>query len=278
MDGAGRVVGREVQRLEVEPVVLDLGALGDLVAHRNEHVADPLGQRGQRMPRAGRCPVGGQRDVDRFLDEHPRVALLGEHGEPGVVGGLHRPLGLVVTAAGVGAGLGGARPARAGRAPAGPTGRPRRRCGRRRGHRGRRPRRSRRAPRRACGSVPRAGGRRPARGRKRTRKAEPRDATLSDSGGAGAVAGSAGPRRRPAQQAPPANPSEEGRGAGGQGKSELRAAAVGTAGGDGPAVRLDDPSRDVQAQPGAATPRLPAPELREDPLAESRWGCPHPRR
>ena len=37
---ARRVAGREVQRLEVVPVVLDLGTLGDLVAEADEHVLE----------------------------------------------------------------------------------------------------------------------------------------------------------------------------------------------------------------------------------------------
>ena len=40
---ARRVVAAEVERVEVEPLVLDLGALGDLPAHRDEDVGDPLG-------------------------------------------------------------------------------------------------------------------------------------------------------------------------------------------------------------------------------------------
>ena len=73
---AGRVVGREVQGVEVEPLGLDLGALGDLVAHGDEDVGDaapPSVVSGCRAPR-GRA-VLGQRDVDGLLDQDPRVAL-----------------------------------------------------------------------------------------------------------------------------------------------------------------------------------------------------------
>jgi hypothetical protein len=38
-----RMVGAQVERVEVEPLGLDLGPLGDLPAHRDEDVADPLG-------------------------------------------------------------------------------------------------------------------------------------------------------------------------------------------------------------------------------------------
>ena len=44
----------EVERVEVEPLGLDLGALGDLPAHRHEDVVDPLHQGGQRVPGAPR--------------------------------------------------------------------------------------------------------------------------------------------------------------------------------------------------------------------------------
>src|SRR6266545_3754081 len=47
--GARRMVGCDVQRVEVEPFELDLGPLGDLVAHADEQVADALHQRGQRV-------------------------------------------------------------------------------------------------------------------------------------------------------------------------------------------------------------------------------------
>ena len=42
LHGAGRVVLVEVQRVEVEPLVLELGPFGDLPPHADEDVADPL--------------------------------------------------------------------------------------------------------------------------------------------------------------------------------------------------------------------------------------------
>src|SRR4051794_16615158 len=39
---ARRVIGGDVQRLEVVPVVLDLGSLGDAIAHAREHVDDAI--------------------------------------------------------------------------------------------------------------------------------------------------------------------------------------------------------------------------------------------
>ena len=58
---ARRVAGREVQRLEVVPVVLDLGAFGDLVAEADEHVlelAPALGDEVQVAAARGRARRG----------------------------------------------------------------------------------------------------------------------------------------------------------------------------------------------------------------------------
>ena len=77
------MVRRHVQRVEVEPLGLDLGAFGPLVAHREEQVGDPLGEGGQRVPGAGGDPVPRQRDVDGLLDQDPLVALLLELGPAG---------------------------------------------------------------------------------------------------------------------------------------------------------------------------------------------------
>jgi hypothetical protein len=85
------VVGRHVEGVEVEPLVLDLGALGDLPAHRDEHVGDPLLQRGERVPHPHRDEPGQERDVDPLLDEHPRVALLLERLAARVERLLQRP-------------------------------------------------------------------------------------------------------------------------------------------------------------------------------------------
>jgi hypothetical protein len=57
---AGRVIGREVERVEVVPLGLGLGPLGDLVAHRDEHVGQPLRQRGHRVPGTLAHPAPGQ--------------------------------------------------------------------------------------------------------------------------------------------------------------------------------------------------------------------------
>ena len=66
------MIGRDVQRLEVVPVVLDLGTLGYAVAHPREHVDDPVLDERERMERAGPGPPAGQRDVDGVGREQRR--------------------------------------------------------------------------------------------------------------------------------------------------------------------------------------------------------------
>ena len=53
LHGAGRVVLVEIHGVEVEPLVLDLRAFGDLPAHGDEQVAHLLHQKAERMPRPG---------------------------------------------------------------------------------------------------------------------------------------------------------------------------------------------------------------------------------
>ena len=83
LHGARRVVGAEVEGVEVEPLGLDDRALGDLPAHRHEDVGDAARTSvvsGCRAPRGG--AVRGQRDVDGLLDQHPLLVLGLEHGLP----------------------------------------------------------------------------------------------------------------------------------------------------------------------------------------------------
>ena len=70
------MVGVHVQGVEVEPLGLDLGALGHLPAQTDEMVLDALDQRGQRVPGAGRSAVVGQGDVNGFSGQHSHVAGL----------------------------------------------------------------------------------------------------------------------------------------------------------------------------------------------------------
>ena len=61
---ARRMVRREVQRLEVVPVVLDLRAVGELVAQPGEDVGDALERAPDRMQAAARAVDARQGDVD----------------------------------------------------------------------------------------------------------------------------------------------------------------------------------------------------------------------
>ncbi len=75
---ARRVVLVHVERVEVEPLVLELGAFGHLPAHRHEDVAHLLHQKGERMPGSG-PPARRQRGhIDRLARE-ARLLLGGEH-------------------------------------------------------------------------------------------------------------------------------------------------------------------------------------------------------
>ena len=82
LHGARRVVGAEVEGVEVQPLGLDDRALGDLPAHRDEDVRDPLGAGGERVPGAAGDAVGRERDVDGLLDQHPLLVLDLEHRLP----------------------------------------------------------------------------------------------------------------------------------------------------------------------------------------------------
>ena len=71
----GRVVGAEVEGIEVEPLALELGALGDLPAHADEGVDEALRGELDRMARAGLATQGRHGDIDPLLDEDALVAL-----------------------------------------------------------------------------------------------------------------------------------------------------------------------------------------------------------
>ena len=85
---ARRMVGREVQRVEVELLGLDLGSLGELPAHRDEGVGDVLGQDRDRVAGADRLAGRGQRHVDALGDQHCGIALGAQDRQPLVVGPL----------------------------------------------------------------------------------------------------------------------------------------------------------------------------------------------
>ena len=85
---AGRVVRREVQRVEVELLGLDLGTLGQFPAHRDEGVGDVLGQDRDGVPGAERLPGRRQGHVDAFGDQHRGVPLGTQDRKPLVVPAL----------------------------------------------------------------------------------------------------------------------------------------------------------------------------------------------
>jgi hypothetical protein len=99
------VVGAEVERVEVQPLRLDHGALGDLPAHRDEDVGDQLRTGGERVPGAARGAVDRQGDVDGLFGQHPLLVLRLEHHLAGGQRLVHRAPCLADPLAGVLAGL-----------------------------------------------------------------------------------------------------------------------------------------------------------------------------
>ena len=72
---ARRVVGRDVERIEVEPLGFSLGPLGHLVAHRREYLGHTLHESAEGVPCPENRAPGRHRDIHGFLDEDMRVAL-----------------------------------------------------------------------------------------------------------------------------------------------------------------------------------------------------------
>ncbi len=98
----GRVVGAEVEGVEVEPLRLELRAFGHLPAYGGEDLADAPHEGDQRVERPGGTAVGGQRDVDGLLDEHPGVPLCLQLGGAPLEGVLHGVTGRADALAGLG--------------------------------------------------------------------------------------------------------------------------------------------------------------------------------
>ena len=61
------MIGDEVQRVEVHPLGFELGAFGDLPAHRDEHVFHDVHQRGDRVNRSDRLGLNGQGDINALF-------------------------------------------------------------------------------------------------------------------------------------------------------------------------------------------------------------------
>ena len=89
LHGAGRVAGREVERLEVVPVGLDLGALGHLVAQADEHVFELAPDACDRMEVAAAvaAPAGGE--IEPIVHER-RGARVGARARRGAARPLPR--------------------------------------------------------------------------------------------------------------------------------------------------------------------------------------------
>ncbi len=68
---ARRVVGADVEGVEVEPGRLGLGAFGDLPSHRDEDVAEDVHEGGDGMYGADRYEVDRDGDVDALVGEDP---------------------------------------------------------------------------------------------------------------------------------------------------------------------------------------------------------------
>jgi hypothetical protein len=100
---AGRVIGREVQRVEVELLGLDLGAFGQFPTHRDEHVGDVIGEDGDGMPGPDRLAGRRQRHVNALRNEGGSIAFGAQDLDSGVERDLHGRAGLVDAAAGIGA-------------------------------------------------------------------------------------------------------------------------------------------------------------------------------
>lgn len=69
------VIDVEVERVKIEPLVLNLRAFGDIPAHRHEEVRNLFHESLQGMTRARRTTRGRQRHVDRLLDQHAGLVL-----------------------------------------------------------------------------------------------------------------------------------------------------------------------------------------------------------
>ena len=105
-----RVVGAEVEGIEVEPLALELGPVGDLPTHADEGVDEALGRELDRVAGAGLASQGRHGDIDPLLDEDALVALDLELGLTGGEGLRHPTAGLTDPLAGLGLGARRQRP------------------------------------------------------------------------------------------------------------------------------------------------------------------------
>src|SRR5699024_12041646 len=92
----------EVERIEVEPLVFDLGTVGDLPAHTDEEVRDLVHQRIQRVARTERAAVHRNGDVHGFGLQDAGIAFFFQLRLPGLQRLLHLSAGLAHELAGGG--------------------------------------------------------------------------------------------------------------------------------------------------------------------------------
>ena len=98
------MVRTDVEGVEGQPFGLDLGSFGDLPAHADEDVLDPLGDQADRG--SGTEPLVRARDgqVEGLLDEDPLSAFGLQLGLAGLEGLRHLSAGLADALAGLGLG------------------------------------------------------------------------------------------------------------------------------------------------------------------------------
>ena len=96
------MVGREVQRIEIELLAFHLGAFGQLPAHRHEGIRDVLSQDRDRVPRSD-CVTGRRkRDIDGLGHQNFLIAPGAQDSQPFIEKGLRLGPGQVDPLAGLG--------------------------------------------------------------------------------------------------------------------------------------------------------------------------------
>jgi hypothetical protein len=83
LHGAGRMTGWEVERLEVVPVGLDLGALRNPVAHADEHVFELAPDARDRMQVTPPVPAAAGGEVDPVVHQRRGASRCAEGGAAG---------------------------------------------------------------------------------------------------------------------------------------------------------------------------------------------------
>ena len=69
------MISSNIERVKVEPLGLDLRTLGYLIAHRDKHVAEALGDGGQGVTGTHIGSIPRQSYVNGLFDEHASISL-----------------------------------------------------------------------------------------------------------------------------------------------------------------------------------------------------------